>query len=595
MPPADHLEALTSEYRAIVADPSRSFPRADTAPAPIPANELLPVDVKTGFTALLEQCAPGQEGTVRLVFPEGVDDLVVPRAAVTAELVDAAVAKIGRWLSDGRNEAFAASKLTAILKGSEMAVRRLLEDAAERPRLAAAKVHDPDEIAFRFWTHLANLVLTDLKKKSEKTPDDHGACQSAWIVGYAVFWRKGRRQQELERAADLRSLEGLVRKPPYLFGLEDLYDLRDAKGTPFALKHSRSFITGFINQKTRAVEPGHLPYLVRLNAYGHEYYVQRDLVAPVFIQKLAEASGEMREQYLDEWVAELKLDQRTSPMRGDEAFRRDVDMRAKEEYPLLAALANGPLLAQAKAETNVSETSRAEVAKCLTREGGVRPLDELLGLSRAKLLREARSYLPLWQAIPVINAVVRVLRRLFGSARAARAAGAAFAHGDAAGPGEEAGPGEAARTIGRRAAAPAPRPGAASVRATAPAATKAASPSPMAKDSFASYRKAIAGLRARALPAGTSLPVALDDLAEKWNPLYAPEQKANLVEDVNALARDFLRSLRKGFLVSPPSLERIRELAEKLAASRNLEKIRKKEPLQRYLELYFIKILDLKR
>jgi len=117
----------------------------------------------------------------------------------------------------------------------------------------------------------------------------------------------------------------------------------------------------------------------------------------------------------------------------------------------------------------------------------------------------------------------------------------------------------------------------------------------MAKDSIASYRKAIAGLRARALPAGKSLPVALDELAEKWNPLYAPEQKANLVEDVNALARDFLRSLRKGFLVSPPSLERIRELAEKLAASRNLERIRNKEPLKRYLELYFIKILDLKR
>ncbi|MCX7029588.1 MAG: hypothetical protein NTU62_05645, partial [Spirochaetes bacterium] len=78
-------------------------------------------------------------------------------------------------------------------------------------------------------------------------------------------------------------------------------------------------------------------------------------------------------------------------------------------------------------------------------------------------------------------------------------------------------------------------------------------------------------------------------------PLYAEEQKANLVEDVNALARDFLRSLRRGFLVSPPSLERLRELAKQLAGSRNLEQIRKKEPLERYLLVYFIKCLDLKR
>jgi hypothetical protein len=583
MPPADHLEALTSEYRAIIADPTRPFPRPDTAPVAIPAKDLLPVEVKTGFTALLEQCTPGQPGVVRLVFPEGVDDLVVPRAAVAAELVDAAVAKIGRWLSNGRNEAFVASKLAAILRGSEMAVHRLLEDASQRPHLAAAKVHDPDEIAFRFWTHLANLVLADLKKKVEKTPDDHGACQSAWITGYVVFWRKGRRQQELERATDLRSLESLVRKPPYLFGLEDLYDLRDAKGTPFALKHTRSFITAFLKEKTRAAEPGHLPYLVRLSAYGHEYYVQRDLVAPVFVEKLSEASGEMREQYLDAWVASLKLDQHERPMRSDEAFRRDVDMHAKEEYPLLAALANGPLLAQAKVETNVSELARAEVAKCFTKEGALRPLDELLGLSRAKLLREARSYLPLWQVIPVVNVIVRLLRRLFGPARAAR-------HEETASE-----PGEAARTIGHRVARSGPRVSSAPSSATARAASAEKAPSPMAKDSFASYRKAIAGLRARALPAGTSLSGALEALAEKWNPLYAPEQKANLVEDVNALARDFLRSLRKGFLASPPSLERLRELAKQLAAGRNLEQIRKKEPLERYLELYFIKILDLKR
>jgi hypothetical protein len=579
MSPADHLEALTSAYRAIVADPSRPFPRVETVPVALLAKELLPVEVKTGFTALLEQCTPGQGGVVRLVFPDGVDDLVVPRAAVAAELVDAAVAKIGRWLSDGRNEAFVASKLVAILRGSEMAVRRLLEDAAQRPHLAAAKVHDPDEIAFRFWTHLANLVLTDLKKKSEKTPDDHGACQSAWIAGYVVFWRKGRRQQEQVRAADLRSLEGLVRKPPYLFGLEDLYDLRDAKGTPFALKHTRAFITGFLKEKTRAAEAGHLPFLVRLSAYGHEYYVQRDLVAPVFVQKLSEASAEMREQYLDAWVAGLKLDEHVKPMRNDEAFRRDVEMHAKEEYPLLAALANGPLLLQAKAETNVSEAARAELAKCFTKEGALLPFSELLGLSRAKLLREARSYLPLWQVIPVVNEIVRMLRRLLRAGGAARP------------PEPVAEPGDAARSIGRRVARGQPR----DTGAAVPVPSAAKTPSPIAKDSLASYRKAIAGLRARAVPAGKPLAAALEELAEKWNPLYAEEQKANLVEDVNALARDFLRSLRRGFLVSPPSLERLRELAKQLAGGRNLEQIRKKEPLERYLLVYFIKCLDLKR
>jgi hypothetical protein len=586
MPPAEHLEALTSEYRAIVGDPSRPFPRVETAPVRLPANELLPVEVKTGFTALLEQCEPGQPGVVRLVFPDGIEDLVVPRAAVAAELVDAAVAKIARWLSDGRNEAYVASKLAGILRGSEGAVHRLLEDATQRPHLAAAKVHDPDEIAFRFWTHLANLVLTDLKKKAEKTSDDHGACQAAWIAGYAVFWRQGRKQQELARAADRRALEGLVRKPPYLFGLEDLYDLRDAKGTPFAIKHTRSFITAFLKEKTLATEPGHLPYLVPLTAHGHAYYVQRDLVAPVFLQKLSEASGEMREQYLDAWVAALKRDERTKPMHADEAFARDVEMHTKEDYPLLAALANGTLLKQAEAETNVSEIARTELAKCFGR-GTLLPLPVLLGLSRTKLLREARSYLPFWQVIPVLNVIVRLFRRLFGASKTARETDAT------AGPG----PGEAARTIRGVDRARSAR-GDGSGRADGSdreAASDPKTPSPMARESLASYRKAIAGLKARVVPSGKTLPAALDDLAEKWNPLYADGPKANLVEDVNALARDFLRSLRRGFLVSPPTRERLAELAKQLASHKNLDQIRKKEPLERYLEIYFVKVLDLKR
>ena len=124
-------------------------------------------------------------------------------------------------------------------------------------------------------------------------------------------------------------------------------------------------------------------------------------------------------------------------MRGDEAFARDVEMRAKEDYPLLAALASGTLLEQARAETNVSEVARTELAKCFSR-AKLLPLPVLLGLSRTKLLKEARSYLPLWQVIPVLNVIVRLLRRLFGAAKAARERDAA----------EGPGPGEAARTIG---------------------------------------------------------------------------------------------------------------------------------------------------
>ena len=55
--------------------------------------------------------------------------------------------------------------------------------------------------------------------------------------------------------------------------------------------------------------------------------------------------------------------------------------------------------------------------------------------------------------------------------------------------------------------------------------------------SFLRYRKAIQSLIAQSVPAGKSLDEMLEELAEKWNPLFDLQGRRNLVEDVNALVR----------------------------------------------------------
>ena len=101
-------------------------------------------------------------------------------------------------------------------------------------------------------------------------------------------------------------------------------------------------------------------------------------------------------------------------------------------------------------------------------------------------------------------------------------------------------------------------------------------------------------LRSQYVPAGKTIDATLAELAEKWNPLYAEEQKRHLVEDVNSLVRDYLRPVKRTFHVSPPTPQRIHALAEKLSESKALAKIRKRDILLRYLELYMIKCLELK-
>jgi hypothetical protein len=109
---------------------------------------------------------------------------------------------------------------------------------------------------------------------------------------------------------------------------------------------------------------------------------------------------------------------------------------------------------------------------------------------------------------------------------------------------------------------------------------------------FLPYRKAIRSLIAQSVPSGKSLDGMLEEPAERWNPLFDTQGKLNLVEDVNALVRDYIRPLQRSFQIKPPDMNRLHTLAEQLSASKGLMKITKKDSLIRYLELFMLRSLD---
>jgi hypothetical protein len=568
--PDYHVLALVELYRQLSVDPLRPFPRAENAPAPIPDGQLIAADVKGQLGVLLQESGAAAKGVVNLQFPEGVDPLVVPQQCVATDLIDAATVKISRYLQEGKNAAYAESKLLGALRSSEAQVRQSMEDAATRPKKAAATVLSPTDFSFRFWTHLSNLVLHDIKAKSDRTDLDQGACQSAYIIGYAVFHKKGVVQKEADWAVDRKSLEVQVRRAPFVFGFQELYALKDPKGATYISKHSQDFITGFLKEKTKRVGTEAVPYLVRVHAEAQkkDYFIQRDLLVPVFLKKTADAAEELRSAYLDEWTAEMRQERTPPASTNDAAFRKDVEQRVKQGYPLLAAMANGAVLFVAGEETAISDDAKSELKKCFAVENILRPFDELLGLSRAGLLKDARVFLPWWMTAPFLSGLFRVFRRMF------RGRGGPAAHGPQPLV-PRAAEGETAK-VAKVAAAEAP-------------------PDAGNKENLLRFRRSVASLINHYVPPGRTIDATLAELAEKWNPLYAPDQKRNLVEDVNALVRDFLRPIRRSFLVRPPDLKRIHALAEQLSGSKSLGQIKKRDLLMRYIELYMIRCLQVKQ
>ncbi|HVO38844.1 MAG TPA: hypothetical protein VMV03_07425 [Spirochaetia bacterium] len=566
--------SLLEEYKQITVEPDRPFPGPDNMPVKVPDDQLATVDVKDEFASLLDQVEYGGKGIIKIVFPEGVKPVVVPREIIGSVLIEAAAAKISRYLQDPKNASYADSKLGGALRGNELVLRQALEDATTRPRKTASLVLSPSDFQFRFWTHLSNLILQDVRGKEEKTETDQGICQSAFILAYTVFHMKGASQREQEKASDLKLLDARIRKPPYVFGYQDLYDLKDDKGSTFSSKHSREFINDFLREKTRRSGNEDLPHLIRVHAplQNKDYFIQKDYLVTVFLKKLAEASDELRARYLDAWAATLRADSYPSVARNDASFRRDVEVRVKEDFPLLSALSNGSVLFLASALPGTSEAAKAQMARCFSVESILRPFDELLGLSRQQLLKDVRIYLPFWQTMPLISGIVRFLRRL-GRRRKQRE-------------GEEA-PAPAAASARVVLGRPAP--------SSEPAPAPAAAPTSKGqKTNLIQYKRSIQALLSHYVPQGKNVDATLEELAEKWNPLYDTREKRNLVEDVNALVRDFLRPVRRSFLSRPPDVARIHALAEQLSESKSLAKIKKRDILRNYIELYMVRSLEVK-
>ncbi len=567
------LIALTERYRQLSVDASLPFPREETAPVPVPDAEVTAFDVKSQLDQLLDPAASEAKGVAKILFPENIPPLLVPRPCVGTLLIDAAVLKVSAHLHDAKNAAYVESKLSVALRGNELLMRQALEDVTNRPRKAAAGVTAPSDFSFRFWTQLCSVILLDVGAKTKLTETDQDTCQSVHVLTYAAFHGKATMQREQERAADRKALEHRVRRLPFLFSEQDLLDLTDEKGASYVVKHGRDFIRAFVAEKSHKAEDEPLPFLVRVrHKEDTEYVITRDMIVPVFLAKLAEAAESLRPSYVESWTAQLKKDVTPRETKSDAFFRMDVELRVRGQFPHLAALANGDILFLAGESPGLAEETRRELARCFAVESILRPFPELLGLSRQDLLKAARAHLPFWQTIPFLNGIVRLLRRLLTPGAVRRKQGAA------SGPGQR---------VGERRGAPS---GAGPQAASPYSAAEAKSPAEAR--SSARARAELRALLAQYVTAGKTPEETLKELAEKWNPLYEPEQKLNLVDDVNALVRDIVRPVRRALLAKPMDQGRVRALARQICENRTLQQIRKREPLQRYVELYVIRTLQ---
>ena len=466
-------------------------------------------------------------------------------------------------------------------------MKDMLGSILTTPDKALKTVQKPTDFTFHFWTQLSSTIIKEYSQKKDKLAEEHGFCQAAYMLGYFNVHYRGVVQRDRDTETALRQLENNLRKPPYTYTISEIHGFTDKQGLPLTKKYGLDDANAYIAEKIKPHEESALPEMVRLKTPNDkEYYLYRDYILNVAIEGVFDSRKEFRDHYVDSWSEAMRANNRVAEMTDDVAFEKDVRTRIKEQKPLLFSLLNYNLLYLTLSEVNVPGELAAELKEILDqKEARLKPYADILNLQRRKLYADARLLLPFWQAIPLLSGIVHFLKRLFvGKSEEEK-----LARKERKTPRKSSTTTPTGTTMRYSPAGTSPQESEAAGAETGGAPGGGGATSRRAQ--IARFKEVVRALQSHYVAKGSTPERTLDELADRWNPLLDPVAQQNLVEDVNSLARDFLRRMKVSFRLIPPNQHRVQEWADRLVQNDAFGQIRRRDDLMEYLKLYMLTIL----
>jgi len=587
--------AVRGAYEEMEADNDRPFPCEESFRFSFPIEVLQVLDVKAEFVDLLRGQLKIEHPILKLTFPEGIRSMLLLPEMAEEKLLNLCISKMRQYLTIKKNVDYVNHRLLAAFPGKERSIRDMINNILTQRDTALSIVKDPDDFTFQFWSHFMSVIMKDFREKETKLEREHAFSQASYLVGMYNLFFKGNKRTKQEKEHAFQVVEKGIKSAPFYHTFLDISSFRDPKGFPVSRTIKQKELATYLERRTELKESGPLPDIIRIrDAAGHEFYIPKDRLLQLTLKKVVEISRNIRREVSREWAEHLGEFRKVPEMIRREALESDLWLRVKNRDPLLFALLKFELLLMTLHETKPSKEVFIETERLLdVKKNALIPIDEILRFDRKTVLLEARTLIPLWKSIPIVGRLGVMLMRLFrgmgskaGSIKDPAELYARFSGSDKQASGSSSQPrstgkksdiGDGFHKLPERQEPAAPLPGKKSREAA-----------------LQQYRKAVHALKVAYVGEGGDLRTDMKELIEAWNPLVEPQAKADLIEDVNAMVRDFMRRLKRGFSISPPDQDRIRNLAEKVAESDALKEIKRKDPLTRYIELYMIEQLGKK-
>lgn len=557
---------FANKYKDIISNPQVPFPSISDLPKNLPTEAL----EKKSLEETVEEFQVSQNTKSPLLYcllmPREIPSILLPACVPIGYVTRAAMAKIRHMLKKDEYHDYFQKKVRISNPSKEIAAQAFFTKFLQHPD-NSDQTFDFSGEAFYFWNQLCYFIRLDFEKIKDRTVEDTNVLQAVAIseVWMMTLKEKASKQEIKENA--LRELQAALGRPPYFFSMDNILKLTDSKGALLYGQYSEDDLKEFLQKITTECGNNELPQvLVFKIESGARYFIYKQKVFQLVIRLANEAHDTIEKHLTDKWFKVLSNYDKLPEMKSEKDFENCLKREVHDLSPVLYALLNANFLTMLNYEVDHS----SEPPNFHIFSGGkLVPYSELLMLRNTSILSAAKLMLPFWYTIPVISWIAC----LFSGKSKKKTKKGKVVHKSS--------------SISQREFSADDIPD-----DDIENEEEMAKPPVKGKTKKDQIQNAAKNIAESIIPAGSTIDRELNSYMKVWNKMITKEAHDTLLEDVNALIRDYTRKVIRTISVQTFDENRVRSLAEALVKTPNMQKIKESDALTIYVMLYILRLLQ---
>jgi len=482
---------------------------------------------------------------VSLSFPQTLGSGLLLAEMIPTKMMEISLLKIRHYLHSRNNKDYILNKMMSHMQGKEKIVRDMMEQIILRPLDCLGEMERSADFPYLFWTFFCPMVKTDIKKKNELLAEDQAAMQAVCIIEVCCSFYRAQAVKKRDTDAAFLTLESLMDRSPWHFTLNEITNFTNDRGIPLLDIYSRKELEQYIQKAIGESKKGALPAWVVLQVEKDErWYIKRERYLHICSRMLISTQPMVKAAISKRWDKMVRDYLKEPPMASDVEFEKMLELQTKAENPVLHAILEDPKLQWAYDELNKTQGAIPQGSR-LFKDGNLLPYSALFSLRRRDLLSSIKLRLPFWYSVPFLVAILGFFKR----------------HGK-------------------------------KKKVEQPEKEKRDDEKISAEQYSDELIQSARMLESTLVPVDKTLDQYLLELEERWVRLIYKKDRENLLTDVRSLLKDNLRKAMKVYKLKRITEKGLREMSSLLIKKYPaLQKVKDKEALLLYMELYMLKLL----